>query len=133
MIAIRRSVWAWGSARGDIARTGFYLLETHADHAFGSDGGGKSGISVDRAIVLNLRTPADFDNIARVLNAATGSDGREIGVVFNAYNLKTGQAVLFGNDKARRLWPREKRIQRATPSVDVRGRASWNVKTSGAM
>jgi hypothetical protein len=66
------------------------------------------------------RAPADFENIARVLNSASSSDGREIGVVFNAYNLKTGEAVLFGNDKARRLWPREKRIQHATPSADVR-------------
>jgi hypothetical protein len=66
------------------------------------------------------RGPADFETIARALNNATGGDGREIGIVFNAYNLKTGQAVLFGNDKARRLWPREKRIQHATPSVDVR-------------
>jgi hypothetical protein len=67
------------------------------------------------------RTRADFDSIARTLDNGATVDGHEIAVVFNAYNLKTGQAVLFGNDKARRLWPREKRIQHATPSVDVRG------------
>jgi hypothetical protein len=66
------------------------------------------------------RSEADFENIARTLNNATGSDGRAIGVVFNAYNLNTGQAVLFGNDKARKVWPREKRIHGTTQSVDVR-------------
>jgi hypothetical protein len=46
-------------------------------------------------LYVPTREQADFDNIARALNNATASDGREIGVVFNAYNLKTGQAVLF--------------------------------------
>src|SRR5262249_9170434 len=75
-------------------------------------------------LYVPTRKQADFDNIARVLNSATGSDGREIGVVFNAYNLKTGRAVLFGNEKARQLWPKEKPIQQATRSVDVRSSRS---------
>ncbi len=78
----------------------------------------------DRLLPAQMYVPtrelADFENIARALNNATSTDGRGIGVVFNAYNLNTGQAVLFGNDKARQVWPREKRIQRATPSVDAR-------------
>lgn len=55
---------------------------------------------------------ADFSNIAKVFN-----ENREIGIVFNAYNLKTGQAVLFGNLTAQSLWPSEKSNKVATRSV----------------
>lgn len=38
-------------------------------------------------------------------------------VLFNAYNLKTGKAVLFGNQRARDLWLSEKSNMDATRSV----------------
>ena len=40
-----------------------------------------------------------------------------MGIDFNAYNLKTGQAVLFGNPKAHEFWPGEKSNKVATRSV----------------
>jgi hypothetical protein len=63
-------------------------------------------------LYVPTRPAADFSNIAKVFN-----DNRDIGIVFNAYNLRTGQAVLFGNDKARSLWPTEKSNKLATRSV----------------
>jgi hypothetical protein len=63
-------------------------------------------------LYVPTRPAADFSNIAKIFN-----DNRYIGIVFNAYNLKTGQAVLFGNDKARSLWPSEKSNKLATRSV----------------
>jgi hypothetical protein len=53
----------------------------------------------DRLLPAQLYVPtrpaADFSKIAKVFN-----DTSDIGIVFNAYNLKTGRAVLFGNLKA---------------------------------
>ncbi len=63
-------------------------------------------------LYVPTRPAADFSNIAKVFN-----DNHDIGIVFNAYNLKTGQAVLFGNRKAQNLWPSEKSNKVATRSV----------------
>jgi hypothetical protein len=63
-------------------------------------------------LYVPTRPAADFSNIAKVFN-----DKDDIGIVFNAYNLKTGQAVLFGNRKAQSLWPSEKSNKVATRSV----------------
>ena len=71
-------------------------------------------------LYVPTRDPAAFSAIAHVFNSEAKLHGHEIGIVFNAYNLKTGQAVLFGNDKARSLWPRQKSIPLATKSIDAR-------------
>lgn len=59
-------------------------------------------------IYVPTRSAADFSEMADVFNNKARIGNREIGVVFNAYNLKTGEAVLFGNNKARSLWPGKK-------------------------
>ena len=70
----------------------------------------------DRLLPAQLYVPtrpaADFSKIAKVFN-----DTSDMGIVFNAYNLKTGRAVLFGNPKAQSLWPAEKSNKAATRSV----------------
>ena len=75
----------------------------------------------DRLLPAQLYVPtrpaADFATIADVFNNKARIGDQEIGVVFNAYNLQTGEAVLFGNDKARRLWPDQKANPHATKSV----------------
>ncbi len=48
------------------------------------------------------------------------AEDRGIGVVFNAYNLKTGKAALFGNPTARALWPKSSKLPRTKPSHDAR-------------
>jgi hypothetical protein len=50
------------------------------------------------------RRDADFAEITATLNATP------IGVVFNTYDPRTGQGLLFGNDAARRLLPTHKAI-----------------------
>jgi hypothetical protein len=75
----------------------------------------------DRLLPAQLYVPtrraADFATIADVFNNKARIGSREIGVVFNAYNLQTGEAVLFGNDKARSLWPDQKSNPHATKSA----------------
>jgi hypothetical protein len=70
----------------------------------------------DRLLPAQLYVPtrpaADFSKIAKVFN-----DTSDMGIVFNAYNLKAGRAVLFGNLKAQSLWPAEKSNKAATRSV----------------
>jgi hypothetical protein len=72
----------------------------------------------DRLLPAQLYVPtrpaADFSRIAKVFN-----DNHDMGIVFNAYNLKTGRTVLFGNLKAQNqdLWPRKKSNKDATRSV----------------
>jgi hypothetical protein len=63
-------------------------------------------------LYVPTRPAADFSKIAKVFN-----DKDDMGIVFNAYNLKTGQAVLFGNPRAQSLWPSEKSNKAATRSV----------------
>jgi hypothetical protein len=48
----------------------------------------------------------------------------DIGIVFNAYNFGTGEAVLFGNERAKGLWPTEKSIPTAAPASGVRRQGS---------
>jgi hypothetical protein len=67
---------------------------------------------VPAQLYVPTRSAADFDQIAKVFN-----DRHDIGIVFNAYNLKTGKAILFGNVKAQSLWPTEKSNKNATRSV----------------
>ena len=70
----------------------------------------------DRAFPAQLYVPtrpaADFSNIAKVFN-----DKDDMGIVVNAYNLKTGRPVLFGNPKAHKLWTPQKSNKVATRSV----------------
>jgi hypothetical protein len=67
-------------------------------------------------LYVPTRPAADFAAIADVFNNRARIGHHEIGVVFNAYNLKTGEAVLFGNDQARRQWPQQKSVPRTTAS-----------------
>jgi hypothetical protein len=73
-------------------------------------------------VYVPTRDPADFELIADTLNNNARIHDKAVGVVFNAYNLKSGTAALFGNDQARRLWPKEKAIPEATQSVGVGSR-----------
>lgn len=66
------------------------------------------------------RPAADFVAIANTLNAAQTKDGKPIAIVFNAYDFRTGQAALFGNDAARRHWPNEKAITTALATRNAR-------------
>ncbi len=67
-----------------------------------------------------VRTASDFSTIAEVFNNAAKVKGREVGIVFNAYDLESGQAALFGNAKARSLWPQQKANPGASTSVGRR-------------
>lgn len=66
-------------------------------------------------VYVPTRSAAEFADIADAFNRARIKN-REIGIVFNAYNLETGQAVLFGNDKARSLWAGQRSNPHATKS-----------------
>ena len=79
---------------------------------------------------MPTRTHADFATIARVFTTEARIGDREIGIVFNAYNLKTGTAVLFGNEKARSLWPSTKAIPQTPTAIHRHGGAAENI-TSG--
>ena len=83
---------------------------------------------VPAQLYVPTRKPADYANIARVFNHEARINDREIGVVFNAYNLSTGEAVLYGNDEARRLWPAQKSIPPATGVADASGRAAGSAE-----
>jgi hypothetical protein len=64
-------------------------------------------------LYVSMRSAADFAKIAKVFNEKARIGDHKIGIVFNAYDLKSGEAVLFGNDQARALWEPEKSIPRA--------------------
>ncbi len=68
-------------------------------------------------LYVPTRSSSTFATIADVFNGGAKLNNQEIGIVFNAYDLQTGQAVLFGNDKARSLWPRQRANPLATKSV----------------
>jgi len=68
-------------------------------------------------LYVPTRSPSTFATIADVFNNGAKIKDQEIGIVFNAYDLETGQAVLFGNDKARRLWPEQRAIPHASKSA----------------
>jgi hypothetical protein len=68
-------------------------------------------------VYVPTRNAAAFSEIADVFNSRAKFKDREIGIVFNAYDLRTGQAVLFGNDAARKLWPAQKSNPHASKSV----------------
>ena len=61
-------------------------------------------------VYVPTRRPKDFEDMAGALNQAEIGD-KAIGVVFNAYDIDAGTAVLFGNDAAReKWWPRTKKL-----------------------
>lgn len=68
-------------------------------------------------IYVPTRKASDFADMADVFNNKARIGKHEIGVVFNAYNLRTGEAVLFGNDKARELWDDKRSIPTSSKSV----------------
>jgi len=86
----------------------------------------------DRLLPAQLYVPtrksADFATMADVLNNRANIKGLDIGVVFNAYNFKTGEAVLFGNDKARGLWPSQRAISSATAYIGAKHRSDREIE-----
>jgi hypothetical protein len=73
-------------------------------------------------VYVPTRKPETFAAIADAFNNKAEVNGHPIGVVFNAYNLRTGQAVLFGNKAAKSHWAPKKKIPTATPlASDVGG------------
>jgi hypothetical protein len=66
-------------------------------------------------VYVPTRPSEDYQAIARVFNETS-----DMGIVFNAYNFKTGEAVLYGNAKAQDNWPQQKNIQNATPAAGIR-------------
>jgi hypothetical protein len=68
-------------------------------------------------IYVPTRSASDFATAAEVFNKQARNGGQDIGIVFNAYDLETGEAVLFGNDKARSLWPAQKANRHVAKSV----------------
>jgi hypothetical protein len=61
-------------------------------------------------IYLPTRTQTEFAEMADAFNTKAYKNGEPVGVVFNAYNLETGEGVLFGNDHARKIWAPKKAI-----------------------
>lgn len=72
-------------------------------------------------VYVPTRKPEAFAEFADAFNNKAEIRGQRIGIVFNAYNLKTGQAVLFGNDRARDLWEDKKAIPTAASAVATAG------------
>ena len=72
------------------------------------------------------RDASFFDDVVCTFNDAHIGE-REVGILFNAYDVSTGQAVLYGNDRARKLLPAKSSLPRTKPAQDVhyagRGRA----------
>jgi hypothetical protein len=66
------------------------------------------------------RTDEFFAEMADVFNNRAAIGGKRIGVLFNAYDLKSGKAVLFGNDAARDLLPKMSVLKRSTTFHDAR-------------
>jgi hypothetical protein len=66
------------------------------------------------------RTDEFFAEMADAFNNAARIGGKDVGVLFNAYDLKSGKAMLFGNDAARALLPKKSALQRTTVFHDAR-------------
>jgi hypothetical protein len=68
-------------------------------------------------IYVPTRADADFVAMADVFNNQARVDGHDIGIVFNAYDLEKGEAILYGNDKARGMWDEQRSIPQGTKSA----------------
>jgi hypothetical protein len=83
---------------------------------------------LDRLVPAQLYVPSrpasEFESIADVLNNHARIGDKEIGIVFNAYDVETGTAALFGNRRAHDFWPSAKAISRATRSAGVSSRSA---------
>ena len=66
-------------------------------------------------VYVPTRASEDFDVAADVLKTCD-----RMGIVFNAYNFETGEAVLYGNAKAHSHWEKKKSIKGATQVAGVR-------------
>lgn len=64
-----------------------------------------------------LRTEAYLDEVVESFNVTAQERG--IGVVFNAYNLKTGKAALFGNPIGQDLWPKASKLPPASQDARI--------------
>jgi hypothetical protein len=59
---------------------------------------------------VSLRDDRFFAEVADTLNNRPALDGKEIGVVFNTYDPGAGVTRLYGNDRARALFPTERKL-----------------------
>src|SRR6202049_2257977 len=77
----------------------------------------------DRLLPAQQYVPARkdifFEEIADTFNTHAEIDGNPIGILFNAYDLSTGKAVLYGNSQARRMLPKASALPGPRGSVDV--------------
>src|SRR5215467_13352437 len=55
---------------------------------------------------VTTRKDGFFEEVARTFNEHARIGKSEIGILFNAYDLSNGQAVLYGNERARHLLPK---------------------------
>jgi hypothetical protein len=73
-------------------------------------------------LYVPTRRPKDFEAMAKTLNEAKVGD-TEIGIVFDAYDIETGAAVLFGNDVAnKKWWPPTKSIPSGSSAATTQDR-----------
>ena len=76
-------------------------------------------------LYVPTRKHEDFETIAQAFNSRAKVGEKDIGIIFNAYDFATGEAVLFGNDTARKnkkLWPPSKKIPQKPLSAGARRR-----------
>ncbi|RXF74801.1 hypothetical protein [Hansschlegelia zhihuaiae] len=72
----------------------------------------------DRLWPAQLYAPTRTEETFR--EAAESFNRSSIGVVFNAYDFRTGFGALYGNDAARALWPEASKVEDVAPSQDPR-------------
>ncbi len=80
-------------------------------------------VFADRMLPAQQYVPARkdsfFEEVADTFNNHAQIDGHPIGVLFNAYDLLTGKAVLYGNSQARHMLPKDSALTGARRSMDV--------------
>jgi hypothetical protein len=69
---------------------------------------------------VSTRDEAFFREVAQTFNERARIGTSEIGIVFNAYDLSTGHAVLYGNRRAQEQLPKKSALPRAKSESDVR-------------
>jgi hypothetical protein len=74
-------------------------------------------VFADRFLPAQQYVPLRSDEYLQAI--VTLFNGSDIGIVFNAYSLRTGKAVLFGNNAARKMWPKQSKLKDSSPGRDV--------------
>src|SRR3954469_806713 len=80
-------------------------------------------IVADRALPAQQYVPARpsqfFEELALTFNERAQIGGKQIGVLFNAYDPSRGRSILYGNERAQELLPKESALPRNGASQDV--------------